>query len=160
MNVHDEAVIATPIGMVRITGAEHFLTSIAIERGESREHEGVSALLRDAAAQLRDYFAGERTSFDLPLEPARTSRGAVLRGAMRAIGYGETATYGAVAAAVVSSPRAVGRACALNPFPIVVPCHRVTSAGGPEHYSAGGGAMTKCWLIDHERRHRPPIERG
>lgn len=128
------------------------MTSISIETGRGSEREGVAAPVRAAATQMREYFAGTRTTFDLPLEPPRTPRGAALRAAMCAIGYGETANYGAVAAATGSSARALGQACARNPFPIVVPCHRITSANGPEKYSAGDGPSTKRRLLDHEQR--------
>ena len=63
-------------------------------------------------------------------------------------------TYGALAKAHDSGARAVGGACAHNPYPIVIPCHRVTSSGGArENYSAGDGPVTKAWLIAHEARH-------
>lgn len=152
MNAQDTAVIATPIGMVRVTGTEQYITSIAIETGAGQEHEGSMGPVRVAVARLREYFAGTRTAFDLPIEPPRTPRGAALREAMCAIDYGETASYGAVAAAIGSSARAIGQACARNSFPIVVPCHRITSAAGPENYSAGHGPSTKRWLLDHERQ--------
>jgi len=70
-----------------------------------------------------------------------------------AIPPGETISYGALARIAGSSPRAIGQACARNPFPIVVPCHRVVGSGGAiGHYSAGRGIITKSWLLDHERR--------
>ena len=105
-----------------------------------------------ASAQLAEYFAGKRRDFDLPLQPARSDRGTALRLGIAAIGYGETASYGALAKALDSGPRAVGQACRRNPFPIVIPCHRVTSASGPEHYSGGDGVATKSWLLAFERR--------
>ena len=59
--------------------------------------------------------------------------------------------YGAIARMIGSSPRAVGQACRRNPFPIVVPCHRVVGAGGAiGYYSAGEGVATKRWLLAHE----------
>ncbi|HWL46290.1 MAG TPA: methylated-DNA--[protein]-cysteine S-methyltransferase, partial [Sphingomonadaceae bacterium] len=92
--------------------------------------------------------------FALPLSPAGTPRGPAHRAAIMAIGYGETASYGEVARAIGSSPRAVGQACARNPLPIIVPCHRVLGAGGAiGHYSAGDGIATKCWLLSHEKGH-------
>lgn len=101
--------------------------------------------------QLNAYFAGRLTHFDLSLAPARTSRGAVLRDAIVAVGHGATASYGELAHAVGSSARAVGQACARNPFPLVVPCHRVLQAGGVlGPYSAGAGPATKRWLLAFE----------
>lgn len=151
---HDTALIATPIGMVRISGTDDCLTAISIEPGKEIEHEGHTMPVRAATAQLREYFAGARTVFDLPLEALRTARGPALRDAMCAIPYGDTLSYGAVARMIQTSPRAMGRACALNPFPIVVPCHRVTSGSGAEKYSGGDGPSTKRWLIDHEHHNR------
>jgi len=93
------------------------------------------------------------TIFTLALAPAATPRGRALRDGMVAIPYGDTASYGDLARRLGSAPRAVGQACARNPFPIVVPCHRVLGAGGAlGHYSAGDGAATKRWLLDHESR--------
>ena len=107
-----------------------------------------------AAAQLKAYFDGNLQQFDLPLVPLPSVRGEALRAAIASIPYGETMTYGALAKAHDSSARAVGGACARNPYPIIIPCHRVTSSGGAkENYSAGHGPATKAKLIAHEARH-------
>jgi methylated-DNA-[protein]-cysteine S-methyltransferase len=74
-----------------------------------------------------------------------------LRAGIAGVPYGETLTYGALARLIDSAPRAVGQACKRNPFPIIIPCHRVTSASGPEHYSGGAGISTKAWLLDFEQ---------
>lgn len=153
MYAPDHAALATPIGLVRIRGDAHALHEVTIT-ADGEAIDGTTPLLRAAVEQLRAYFAGIRTDFDLPIAPLISPRGMALRAAMQAIPYGETATYGQTAAAVGSSARAVGGACRRNPFPIVVPCHRVTSASGPEHYSAGTGPDTKAWLLAHERKHR------
>ena len=108
--------------------------------------------IREALRQIEAYFAGRLTAFDLPLAATPTERGAVLRQGIVDIAYGETASYGALAKAIGSSPRAIGQACARNPFPIVVPCHRILGAGGAlGAYSAGNGPITKSRLLDHER---------
>jgi methylated-DNA-[protein]-cysteine S-methyltransferase len=152
MYAQDEAVIATPIGAVRITGDDRAITRVAIDR-DAAPAAGHAEAVRAAAEQLAQWFAGKRTRFDLPLAPAATARGQALRDAMVAIGFGETMSYGALARIAGSSPRAIGQACARNPFPIVVPCHRVLAAGGAlGAYSAGDGPATKQWLLDHERR--------
>ena len=65
----------------------------------------------------------------------------------------DTLTYGALARVANSSPRAIGQACARNPLPIIIPCHRVTASDGLGHYSAGAGVPTKRWLLAHEERH-------
>jgi methylated-DNA-[protein]-cysteine S-methyltransferase len=152
MYARDHAVIATPIGTVRVEGGEAMLTSIRIA-GDSAPAAASAAAVRDAVEQLGQWFAGERRDFDVPLEPMSTARGAELRQAMMDIGYGDTLSYGALARLTGSGPRAIGQLCARNPFPIIVPCHRVTAAGGTlGHYSGGEGPKTKSWLLEHERR--------
>ena len=68
-------------------------------------------------------------------------------------------TYGELAANCGSVARAVGGACKSNPFPIIIPCHRVTSAAGPEYYSGGDGPRTKTWLLDFEYSNLPEPQR-
>lgn len=107
----------------------------------------------EAVRQLSAYFTTGFTAFDVPLAPMASPRGEALRTAIAAIPPGDTLSYGAVAKAAGSSPRAIGQACARNAFPIVIPCHRVVGSGGAiGHYSAGRGTVTKTWLLDHERR--------
>lgn len=140
--------IATPIGPIRIEAEDDALTGIRIGRGGG---EADTALLREAAAQLAAYFAGELTVFDLPLASAATAEAGTQRAAIASVGYGETRTYGELAQASGSSARAMGQACASNPFPIVIPCHRVLPTGGAlGYYSAGDGPATKAWLLKHE----------
>lgn len=149
----DLARIATPIGMVAIRGDEAVITSITIEPGNAAEVESGGKILRKAATQLRAYFAGTLTVFDLPLIPASTARGQALRAGIAAIPFGETLSYGALARQLGSGPRAIGQACARNPYPIVIPCHRVLAAQGQlGAYSGGEGPKTKQWLLNHERR--------
>ena len=151
MYARDEARIATPIGMIRLTGDEQRLLSITIGAAGDVSR-GTYAAVQHAAEQIQQWLAGKRRDFAIALAPAATPRGQALRDAMIAIGYGETASYGELAQRAGSSPRAVGQACARNPFPIVVPCHRVLGAGGAlGHYSGGDGPATKRWLLEHER---------
>lgn len=155
-NAH-AARIATPIGIVRITGVGERITSIAIEAtSRGPEQDGGTPALRETAAQLRAYFAQRLDRFDLPLAAASTTRGEELRAALVAIPLGETMTYGEVASRYGSSARAIGGVCRTNPFPIVVPCHRVVSSGATEFYSAGAGPETKALLLAHERQWRNP----
>jgi methylated-DNA-[protein]-cysteine S-methyltransferase len=153
MYARDHALIATPIGTVRVEGDETAITRVSIG-GDEGSAAGTAAAVRDAAEQIGQWFAGERRGFEIALAPPATLRGAALRQGMIDIGFGETRSYGALAAQLGSSPRAIGQACARNPFPLIVPCHRVLGAGGAlGHYSAGDGATTKSWLLGHERRH-------
>ena len=149
----DHALIATPIGMVRIEAAADRLTRIAIETTSRPEIAPAGGVLREAAAQLRAYFGGRLTRFDLPLVPLAAPRGEALRAGIAAVGHGETRSYGALARSIGSGARAVGQACARNPYPLVIPCHRILAAGGAlGAYSAGDGPATKQWLLDHETR--------
>lgn len=153
MYARDHALIATPIGAIRIEGDDAVLMAIRIG-GDGTPSRGSASAVREAAEQLEQWFAKERDAFDLPLAPAGTPRGEELRAGLIAIGYGETLSYGALARVLGSSPRAIGQLCARNPFPIVVPCHRVLGSGGAlGHYSGGDGPKTKSWLLEHERRH-------
>jgi methylated-DNA-[protein]-cysteine S-methyltransferase len=113
-------------------------------------------LLDEAAGQLRGYFAGELTEFDLPLSVTEGSpfERAVWR-AIAAIPYAQMRTYGQIAADVGApdGARAVGVACNHNPLPVVVPCHRVVGAGG-KLVGFGGGLPRKKFLLALEARVR------
>ena len=150
----DTALIATPVGTVRIEGDETTIHRIAIERERQAPRRSDYPAVLAAAEQLEAWFDGALTSFDLALTPAKTLRGQTLRDGLVALGYGERLSYGALARLLGSGPRAIGQLCARNPFPIVVPCHRVLGADGLGHYSAGDGVATKQWLLDHEATHR------
>ncbi|TGX53317.1 methylated-DNA--[protein]-cysteine S-methyltransferase [Sphingomonas gei] len=153
MYARDHALIATPIGAIRIEGGEAVLDAIRIG-ADGAPASGSTSAVRLAAEQLAQWFAGERDAFDVPLAPAGSARGETLRNGLIAVGYGETLSYGALARALGSSPRAIGQLCARNPFPILVPCHRILGGGGAlGAYSAGDGPRTKSWLLEHERQH-------
>lgn len=148
--------MATPIGIVEIFGDDRVIERVTIHplvHTVAGERAPATGALARAGEQIRDYFAGTRQEFDLPLAPAKTPRGQALRDAIASVAYGTTATYGQIARAHHSSSRAMGQACARNPFPIIIPCHRVTSSGGAkENYSGGDGVATKAWLNAHEAR--------
>lgn len=144
--------IATPVGIITLCGNADRLSTISIDAdGNDALIAPVSPLLSEAVAQLNAYFDRKLQAFDLPLIPAATERGEALRRGMVEIGFGMTRTYGALAKMLGSSPRAIGQACARNPYPIVVPCHRVLAAGDKlGAYSAGAGPVTKAQLLNHE----------
>lgn len=102
-------------------------------------------------AQVREYARGERRGFDIAVTFPGGFVGEVMR-EMAAIPYGETRTYGDLAAALDTSPVAVGQACGRNPVPIIVPCHRVVGADSLGGFSAGGdrGLELKRRLLDIE----------
>lgn len=107
----------------------------------------------DAAAQLREYFAGKRTAFDLPLAPRGTDFQLAVWNALQRIPYGQTRSYRDVALTIgkPAAIRAVGAANGANPLPIVVPCHRVIGANGSLTGYAGG-MEAKRLLLDLESR--------
>ena len=146
----DHAAVATPIGLVVIEGDDDRLTRLRfLPAGPA--HAGLTRAVREAEAQVKAWFAGHLTRFALPLAASATPRGAVLRQAIIDVGHGRAASYGELARLHGSSARAVGQACARNPFPLVVPCHRVLATGGVlGPYSAGDGPTTKRWLLDFE----------
>ena len=107
-----------------------------------------SPLLTEATRQLTAYFDGHLQGFDLPLNPAGTDFQHQVWAAMREIPYGRTETYGELAERIGGVARAVGGACGANPLPILIPCHRVTGAGGRmTGYSGGQGVETKRDLL-------------
>lgn len=109
-------------------------------------------LLCRARDQLLEYCAGQRRDFDLPLSPRGTDFQTAVWSALRAIPYGETRTYGQIAAAIgrPKAVRAVGQANHCNPIAILIPCHRVVGANGSLTGYAGGLDLKKT-LLDLER---------
>jgi methylated-DNA-[protein]-cysteine S-methyltransferase len=104
--------------------------------------------LSAAARQLDRYFAGKLKRFDLKLRPSGTPFQKSVWKTMRSIPFGQTGTYGGIAMALGSGPRAVGMACGRNPIVIVTPCHRVLASGGAiGGYSGGQGLPTKRKLL-------------
>ncbi|WP_426564142.1 methylated-DNA--[protein]-cysteine S-methyltransferase [Angustibacter sp. McL0619] len=154
----------SPVGLLLLAATERGLVKVSFER---EGHEQVLDKLAtsvsprillaprrlDAVAhELDDYFAGRRHDFDVPLDLrlAHGFRLSVIEH-LRDIGYGRTESYSDVAQAVGSprAVRAVGTACATNPLPLVLPCHRVVRSDGTlGRY--GGGDEAKRWLIDLE----------
>jgi methylated-DNA-[protein]-cysteine S-methyltransferase len=135
--------VATPAGLVRVAfdreGHDVVLARLADDI--SPRVLRAPARLDAAAAQLEEYFAGRRRGFDVPIDfrLAHGFRRTVLDH-LREIAYGSTASYAAVAAAAGSpnAVRAVGTACARNPLPVVVPCHRVVRSDGSVGQYLGG----------------------
>lgn len=117
---------------------------------ESSAPEATSDVSRAAATQLLEYFAGDRTEFDLPLRPSGSEFQQSVNDAMSAIPFGETRTYGEIAKGVGASAQAVGNACGANSIPVIIPCHRVLGAQGLGGFSGEGAVETKVKLLIHE----------
>ncbi|HEX3538794.1 MAG TPA: methylated-DNA--[protein]-cysteine S-methyltransferase [Stellaceae bacterium] len=143
--------IPTPIGHLTITASEEAIVGI---RWADDPAGQPTPLLKEAARQLQAYFAGRLVTFDLPLAARGSTFERRVWDAMCAIPFGETRTYGDLAHAVDSGPRAIGGACGKNPIPIIVPCHRVLARGGLGGYSGGAGLPTKQFLLGLESRLR------
>jgi methylated-DNA-[protein]-cysteine S-methyltransferase len=142
---------ATERGLVRIAyaGEDHDVVLQNLADRISPRVLHAPARLDETARELDEYFVGARRRFDVPLD-WRLSAGfrAVVLHRLPDIGYGQTASYGAVAA-LAGSPkavRAVGTACATNPLPIVVPCHRVVRSDGRMGGYLGGPEAKRTLL--------------
>ena len=142
--------LATPLGTLRLTATDVGLRSVGfVEDDHSRADD--HPVLNQASVQLREYFAGQRTTFTVPLDPRGTAFQRAVWRHLGTIPSGRTASYADIARAV-GKPRgsqAVGRANGSNPLAIVVPCHRVVgSSGNLTGYA--GGIERKQWLLRHE----------
>ncbi len=142
---------ATPKGLVRVAydAEDHDRVLDTLARQLSPRVLRAPKRLDAAARELDEYFGGRRRVFDLPLDLSlSTGFRQLVQRHLPEIGYGQTRTYGQVAA-LVGNPkavRAVGTACATNPLPVVVPCHRVLpAAGAPGRYV--GGSAAKAALL-------------
>ena len=148
----DEGVVAVSLwddgarfaaDVARLTGETPLLDGEA----ESAAAQFVAAAL----AQLDEYLRGVRREFDVPLDwsPIKPFQRAALE-QVSAVGYGRTDTYQNIANRLgrPGAVRAVGQANAMNPIPIIIPCHRILGSDGKLHgYGARGGIETKAWLL-------------
>ncbi len=139
----------SPIG--DLTVSEEAGRIVALDWGWGRD-QTETELLRAAREQLFAYFDGALRCFDLPLAPAGTEYRRRVWQALCAIPYGRTRSYRDIAAIAGGAARSVGQANGTNPIPILIPCHRVVSAGGLGGYSGGEGIVTKRWLLALETR--------
>ena len=142
----------TRIGPITLTASDAAL--LAADFSENPPADATLAqtpLLAKAFAELDEYLAGKRETFDLPLEPVGTPFQLRVWQALREIPYGKTATYGEIAARVgnAKASRAVGMANNRNPLPIFIPCHRVIGANGTL-VGYGGGLPIKTKLLQIE----------
>ena len=143
------AAVPTPVGLLAvITKGE---AVIRIAWGRPARSMPDDPLLAAARAELDAYFAHLLTRFTLPLAPEGSAFARRVWAALCRIPYGRTTSYGELAAALGSAPRAIGRAVGANPIPILIPCHRVLGRGGDlVGYSGAGGVLTKRALLIHE----------
>lgn len=150
------SIFESPVGRLTITGNDGSIQMIAFSQGSRaslpRDHwRRDDARYKTTSDQLQQYFAGERTSFDLPLDFSGTSFQNAVWGALLKIPYGETTTYARIANFIgkPKAVRAVGAANGANPLPIIVPCHRVLGSNGALT-GFGGGLPAKQFLLELE----------
>jgi methylated-DNA-[protein]-cysteine S-methyltransferase len=143
----------TSIGELLLAGEGGALAMIGFPKGSMRREPEADWIfnekpLADACAQLSEYFAGTRKSFEIPLKLSGTEFQVSVLEALQDIPYGETTSYGAIAKRIgrPKAVRAVGAANGRNPLPIVVPCHRVIGSTG-DLTGFGGGLDTKEALL-------------
>jgi methylated-DNA-[protein]-cysteine S-methyltransferase len=140
----------TPVGQLVLESDGDVLIGIWLPaQAKTTRGDGHDAppVLKDTATQLEEYFAGERTGFDVPMELDGTTFQKEVWRELSRIPYGETISYGELARRVgrPKGPRAVGQANGKNPIPIIVPCHRVLASNGIGGY--GGGLPMKRALL-------------
>jgi methylated-DNA-[protein]-cysteine S-methyltransferase len=137
----------TPFGAITLFAADDAL--VALEWGEAPADGGPpSPVLAEAFAHLDRYFDGRPLPDDLPLRPRGTPYQRRVWEAIVAIPFAATRSYADLARQLSSGPRAIASACAHNPLPLFIPCHRVVgSGGGLGGYSGGEGLATKRALL-------------
>jgi len=150
--------LETPIGVLEIETTSRGVCRIDFRARRAGEKPPSRPVPREAkqhldraVRQLREYFAGRRNEFDVPLDLEGTRHQQRVWQALLDIPFGRTLSYGEVASqlGIPRASRAVGRACATNPVPVVVPCHRVLG-GDAKLHGYGGGLWRKRVLLEHE----------
>ena len=158
-------VVDSPVGALTIVASDDGLRAILwpdddptrVQLADTIE-DPTHPVIAATVGQLDEYFDGERTDFDIPLDPVGTEFQRAAWTALCSIPYGTTVSYGEQAARMGDrrKARAVGAANGRNPISIVVPCHRVVGANGALTGFAGG-TDTKAWLLAHEQRITPGV---
>ena len=163
--MYDYIICPSPLGMLTIAAEGGALTALVIEgqkyHADHLAGDGVrreTPALRAARRWLERYFAGENPELSaLTLAPRGTPFQQRVWAALRRIPYGETVSYGALAAELVTSARAVGSAVGRNPLSILIPCHRVLAAdGGLAGYAGGLENKEKLLRLEGSLPPRPP----
>jgi methylated-DNA-[protein]-cysteine S-methyltransferase len=140
----------SPVGRLAVRADDEAVVEVRFD-GVCAADAPSSPLCERTRDELTAYLAGRRRDFTVPVVPRGTSFQRAVWQAMCEIPYGETRTYGDLAATVgeVDAAQAVGLACGANPIPLIVPCHRVVAANGLGGF--GGGLDRKRWLLALER---------
>ena len=142
----------SPIGVVEIVGSrEHIVAVNFVDRARAGDDD-LPACIQECVNQIDEYFKGNLKKFSLELQMQGTDFQKTVWRQLTKVSYGQTASYGEIAAAIgkPSASRAVGRANGRNPIAIIVPCHRIIGTDG-SLTGYGGGLWRKAWLLRHER---------
>jgi len=151
--------LASPVGRLTVVSNGESITRVAWRSAPSPENDADDhdPVLIEALRQLRAYFDGRLSRFDVPFDLGRQTdvTRAVLTALAETVEHGESVTYGELAARSGTSipARGVGAVMGANPVPIIVPCHRVVASDGLGGYSGGDsgqGLVTKRWLLEFE----------
>ncbi len=143
----------SPLAPMIIKADDEALRSLAFGSTEEKDQ---SPILDQVKRELDEYWDGKRTVFSVPLNAVGTPFQQKVWQALLTIGYGETRSYGEIAAQIGNPKacRAVGMANNRNPISIIIPCHRVIGSDG-RLVGYGGGLDKKVWLLDFEAAHKP-----
>lgn len=150
---HYNAVLATPFGALGVRTEGEWLTEVVYLPPRTPVRAPDNAIAQTTVEQLERYLQDPDYRFDLPLGHAGTAFQQRVWAEISSIPRGRVQNYGALAQRLKSAARAVGQACGANPFPPIVPCHRVVSAsgiGGFANHRDGFLIATKRWLLAHE----------
>lgn len=147
----EECIIKSPLGYTKINGDEQGISSVIILNSEEKETDLIPEVLQDCVHQLIEYFSGERTKFDLILNPEGTEFQRKVWTKLQTIPYGKSISYLELSKQLgdVKAIRAVANANGKNPLWIIIPCHRVIGSDGSLTGYAGG-LYRKQWLLSHE----------
>ncbi|WP_040280671.1 methylated-DNA--[protein]-cysteine S-methyltransferase [Psychroserpens damuponensis] len=147
----ETCIIKSPLGFTKICGDDDGISQVTILNSEDKETDIIPAQLEDCVIQLREYFEGTRTTFDLKLNAQGTAFQNVIWELLQEIPYGKTISYLQLSKRLgdVKAIRAVANANGKNPLWIIVPCHRVIGSDG-KLTGYAGGIHRKQWLIEHE----------
>ena len=150
-----DAILSAPICRLGACFTGSVLTRLAFLPPDAFVSTQQDARARQLAHELDAYWQNPAHPIDVLFVPQGTPFQLRVWHALMAIPAGRPATYGALAKRLGTAARAVGQACASNPLPILIPCHRVVAANGPGgfmHASSGAPLDVKTWLLAHERR--------
>lgn len=160
MKLHNQselfsAIVCAPFGYVGIRTEDAVISELVYLPERFAEKAPTNKLAEKAAKQILHYLEQPDFCFKLPLKQTGTAFQHKVWSAISAIPRGEVRTYGQIAKTIESAPRAVGQACGANWYPLVIPCHRVTAAGGLGGFAhhddeTGFYVGIKRWLLTHE----------